>query len=173
MRRLDLLLAAMLLLVCFAWFALYEVYYDGGPMPVMPALGGLFVIFIPMFTVYITKELMRYRRWSFLWAWLWSFVAFVLVGAANILVEHYKPDCDRCHMEIRWDFVFMVSIVLVYTGVVNGVDAIVVRIMQDWKWCMSNRRRLLRLTVRLVMTSSAALILMRILHVVADALRMH
>ena len=174
MKRLDLWVAAMLVLTCFAWFALYEVYYDGAPMmPAIPALGGLFVIFLPMFTVYLAKEFMRYRRWSFLWAWLWSFVAFSLIATANIVVEHYKPNCDRCHMEIEWDFVFMIPIVFVYTGVVNAVDAVVIRIMQDWKWCMTNRHLILRLIVRLVLTSTAALILIRILYEAVETLRMY
>ena len=173
MKRLDLWLAAMLALTCFAWFALYEVYYDGAPMSAIPALGGLFVILLPMFTVYLAKELMRYRRWSFLLAWLLSFVAFSLIVAANILVEHYKPNCDRCHMEVEWDFAVMIPIVFVYTGVVNAVDAAVVRIMRNRVWCMTNRHLILRLIVRLVLTSTAALILMRILYEVANALRMH
>ena len=166
-------LAAVLVLACFAWFALYEVYYDGGPMPAVPAFGGLFVLLLPMFTVYLAKELMRYRRWSFLWAWLCAFAALSLIATADILVEHYKPNCDRCHMEIKWDFILMIPIVLAYTGVVNAVDAVVARIMQDWTWCMANRHQILRLIVRLVLTSTAALILIRILYGVTDALRMH
>ena len=66
-------------------------------------------------------------------------------------------------MEIEWDFILMIPIVLAYTGVVNAVDAVVARIMQDWKWCMANRLQILRLIVRLVLTSTAALILIRIL----------
>jgi FtsH-binding integral membrane protein len=173
MKRLDLWLAAMLVLTCFAWFALYEVYYDGGPMPALPALGGLFVILLPMFLVYLAKELMRHRRWPSLWAWLWAFAAFSIITTSDILVQHYKPNCDRCHMEIEWDLAIIIPIVFVYTGVVNAVDAAVARIMQNWKWCMANRHLILRLIVRLVLTSSAALILMRILYEVANALRMY
>ena len=170
MKRLDLWLAALLVLTCFAWFALYEVYYDGGPMSIVPALGGVFVLILPMFTVYLAKELVRDRRRAFLWAWFWAFVALCLIVTANILVEHYKPNCDRCHMEIEWDFMFMIPVVLVYTGVVDAVDAVVARIMQEWKWCMTNRHLILRLIARLALTSTAALILMWILYEVAKAL---
>ena len=163
MKRLDLWLAVVLVLACFAWFALYEVYYDGGPMPAIPALGGLFALLLPMFTVYLAKELTRNRRWSFLWAWFWAFAALSIIATADILVQHYKPNCDRCHMEIEWDFILMIPVVLAYTGVVNAVDAVVVRIMQDWKLCMASRHQIFRLIVRLVLTSAAALILMRIL----------
>ena len=172
MKRVDLWLAAMLVLVCFAWFALYEVYYDGGPMPAMPALGGLFVMLLPMFTVYLARELLRHRRWAFLLTWLWAFAAFSLIDIADTLVKHYKPNCDRCHMEIEWDFILMIPSALVYAGAVNAVDAIVARIMQNWKWCMAGRHQILRLIARLVLTSTAALILLRILCAAADALRM-
>ena len=90
----------------------------------------------------------------------------------QILVLHYKPNCDRCHGEIKWDFAILIPVVLVYTGVVSAVDAVVVRFMLDWKWCVASRHQILRLIVRLVLTSTAALILMRILYEVADASRM-
>ena len=156
-----------------ACFALYEVYYDGGPMPAIPALGGLSVFFIPMFTVYLAKELLRHRRWPFFWAWLWAFVALGAVATINIFIEHCKPDCDWCHMKIGWDFVFMVPMVFVHTGVVDTVDTAVSCVMHNWQWCISNRHLILRLTVRLALTSTAALILMRLLYAVTKALRMH
>ncbi len=65
---------------------------------------------------------------------------------------------------------FMIPAVLVYTGVVDAVDAVVARIMQEWKWCMTSRHLILRLIARLALTSTAALILMRILYEVTKAL---
>ena len=167
----DIWLAALLVVVCLAWFALYEVYYNGGPMPALPALGGLFALLLPMFTAYLVREFARHRRRPFLWAWFWSFVAFSLIITANILVEHYKPNCDRCHMEIEWDFILLIPAALVYTGVVNAVDGVVARIMQEWEWCRLHRSQILRLIARIVLTSTVSLLLMRIIYEIACNLR--
>ena len=165
-------MVALLVGACIAWFALHEVYYDGSPfMPAFPALGGLFVLFLPMLTVYLARELLRGRRWAFAGAWLVSFAAFGLTTAIQILVEHYKPNCDRCHLEIEWDFIELMPIVLVYTGVVNGIDAVVARLQQEWEWSRMNRHPMLRLSARLVLTSAVSLLLMWILYELACSLR--
>lgn len=44
MKRLGLCFLAMLVLTCFAWFALYEVYYDGEPPPQMKAQPSVFCV---------------------------------------------------------------------------------------------------------------------------------
>ena len=170
MKRLDLWLAAVLVLICYAWFALSEVYeyfyYDGEPMSDMLALGFFSVFLLPMFVVYLARELMHHRRWSFLWAWLWAFAAFSLIVAAFSFVSFYRPGADG-HLQINWKLATLILVVFACAGVANAVDAFVARIMQDWKWCAANRHLISRLIVRLVLTSTTTLILMRIMYEVA------
>ena len=172
MKRLDLWLAATLVLICYAWFALCEVYevcYDDEITPLMPGLGGLFVFLLPMFVVYLARELMHHRRWSFLWAWLWAFAAFSLAAIVFVFVLQHELDGKK---GINWGHAIVLLVVFVYAGVANAVDAFVARLMQDWKWCAANRHLISRLIVRFFLTSTGTLILMRILYEVADASRM-
>lgn len=78
-------MAALLAGACAVWFALFEVYYDGSPMPAFLASGERIVFFLPMLTVYLARELLRGRRWAFAGAWLASFAAFGLATAIDIL----------------------------------------------------------------------------------------
>ena len=165
MKRLDLWLAAVLVLICYAWFALSEVYeyfyYDGEPMSDMLALGFFSAFALPMFVVYLARELMHHRRWSFLWAWLWAFAAFSLAAIVFVFVLQHELDGKK---GINWGHAIVLLVVFVYAGVANAVDAFVARLMQDWKWCAANRHLISRLIVRLVLTSTGTLILMRILY---------
>ena len=54
-------MAALLAGACAVWFALFEVYYDGSPMPAFLASGERIVFFLPMLTVYLVRELLRRR----------------------------------------------------------------------------------------------------------------
>ena len=170
MKRLDLWLAAVLVLICYAWFALSEVYeyfyYDGEPMSDMLALGFFSVFVLPMFVVYLARELMHHRRWSFLWAWLWAFAAFSLAAIVFVFVLQHELDGKK---GINWGHAIVLLVVFVYAGVANAVDAFVARLMQDWKWCAANRHLISRLIVRLALTSAGTLILMRILYGVVNA----
>ena len=170
MKRLDLWLAAVLVLICYAWFALSEVYeyfyYDGEPMSDMLALGFFSVFLLPMFVVFLGWELMHHRRWSFLWAWLWAFAAFSLAAIVFVFVLQHELDGKK---GINWGHAIVLLVVFVYAGVANAVDAFVARLMQDWKWCAANRHLISRLIVRLALTSAGTLILMRILYGVVNA----
>ena len=170
MKRLDLWLVAVLVLICYAWFALSEVYeyfyYDGEPMSDMLALGSFSAFLLPMFVVYLARELTHHRRWSFLWAWLWAFAAFSLAAIVIVFVLQHELDGKK---GINWGHAIVLLVVFVYAGVANAVDAFVARLMQDWKWCAANRHLISRLIVRLVLTSAGTLILMRILYGVVNA----
>ena len=150
LKRYDLLFCCGMAVLAIVWQAAFEIEYDGGPMAALPSYGLMVAQLLPLFVVYFVRELMSGRRFRNVVATACACATFVISETCHLLVLHYKPDCDRCHMPLADDFLVLVPAFVVFAGLIVVCDVVAERILRAWD-CAFTRHCLARLLLRFAM----------------------
>lgn len=156
MRKCDIAVCIMTILIGVAWFAAAEIVYDGSMMedPFLRS-GMLAQFYVPLATMYLIKAIKGNSAAVTVCAAFAAFFAFMAMEAVNIWVTHYKPGCDHCHLELGECATASSLMAFIYIFSVSVSDAISARLVGKMKFPIMRLfvvRRFLRLLAMLVFT---------------------
>lgn len=150
MRPYDAIACTLVIAVGIAWFVAAEVVYDGSLMEDPFWRSGMFALYyVPLATIYLLKATRGECRGISIIAWLLAFLVLSAMMTADILVTHYKPNCDYCCIPVDEDFMMQIPGALVFTGLFSASDVVALRLLRKVKHPFA-RQWLLRRTMRVL-----------------------
>lgn len=159
MKKCDIAVCILTILVGVAWFAAAEIVYDGSTMedPFWRS-GMLAQFYVPLATMYLVKSIKGDSAKVAVCAGFAAFFALMAMVAVDIWVTHYKPNCDYCHIELGECAIMSSATAFIYIFSVSVADAISARLLGKLKHPVLRFyvvRRFLRLLATMVLTCVA------------------
>lgn len=135
MKKLDIAICALTVVLGLAWFAGAEVVYDGSLMENQFWRSGMFAMFyVPPATMYLVKAFRGEGRATAVVATTLAFLALWAMIAVDVWVTHFKPNCDYCCEPAGECFIMESIMAGIVTAIVGFSDVVSLRILRKIKY---------------------------------------
>ncbi|MBO7619518.1 MAG: hypothetical protein J6T06_03335 [Victivallales bacterium] len=168
-RKLDMTVCSVLIVIGLVWFAAAEAVYDGSLMEDPFLRSGMFAtVYVPLATMYLAKAIRGDRRATAIIAGLLAFLVLWAMIAVDVWVTHYKPNCDICHIPAKECFATESIAAAIVIALVGISDVISARMVRAVTWSVAGFwlvRRIMRVAGMVLFTLLSCVLTYWILYV--------
>lgn len=168
MKKLDIAICALTVVLGLAWFAGAEVVYDGSLMENQFWSSGMFAMFyVPPATMYLVKAVRGEGCATAVVATTLAFLVFWCMIAVNVWVTHFKPNCDYCCEPAGSCFIVESIMAVIVMAIVGFSDVVSLRIVRKMNHPFAKQwivRRVMRLAGMIFCTCILCVVTYWILH---------
>ena len=150
MKKLDVAICALTVVLGLAWFAAAEVVYDGSLMEGPFWRSGMLAMFyVPPATMYLVKAVMGEGRATAVVATMLAFLVLWGMIAVDVWVTHFKPNSDYCCIPAGECLMTRSITTMILMTIIGFSDVVSLRIVRNMKHSLLRLwivRRVMRVT---------------------------